>query len=301
MTVAVETHALTKRYGTTRGVELLDLVVRTGEVLGFLGPNGAGKSTTIRTVLDFQRPTSGSAEVFGMDSRRDSVRIRQRVGYLPGDLRLFDRMTGAQHVAWFGRARGGHDASVVASLSDRFEIAMDRPVDELSKGNRQKIGLLLAFMAEPELLVLDEPTDGLDPLMQAEFERLVRESVAAGRTVLLSSHSLGEVQRVADRVAIIREGHLVVTDTVEALRARAPTVMTLRFAERADPVPFRALPSVVRVEANGDDLELHVRGEIAPVLEAALAQHVVDLTSHHADLEELFLAYYRNSEDGSPS
>ncbi len=300
MGAAVETHELTKRYGNARGVEALDLVVKTGEVLGFLGPNGAGKSTTIRTLLDFQRPTTGTAQVLGFDSRRESVQIRERVGYLPGELRLFDQMTGGQHLEWFGRARGGYEASVTESLVDRFEMTMDRPVKELSKGNRQKIGLLLAFMCEPELLVLDEPTAGLDPLMQAEFERLVRDTVEAGRTVLLSSHSLAEVQRVADRVAIIREGRLVVTDTVDSLRARAPRVMSLQFANAADPEPFRRLASVTRVEAHGRDLDLHVRGEIRPVLEAAIEQDVVDLTAHHADLDELFLAYYRNSE-GEPT
>jgi ABC-2 type transport system ATP-binding protein len=294
MSAAIETHRLTKRYGTARGIEELDMTVEPGEVFGFLGPNGAGKSTTIRTVLDFQRPTSGSASVFGLDSRDDSVEIRRRVGYLPGDLHLFDRMTGAEHLAWFSRARGGHDGSVSGALIERFEIAMDRPIEELSKGNRQKVGLLLAFMGAPELLILDEPTSGLDPLMQAEFERLLRETASAGGTVLLSSHSLAEVQRVADRVAIIREGRLVVTDTVEELRARAPRVMSLEFANGVDTEPFRRLAGVVNLEAHGNELDLHVNGDIGPVLAAALAQHVVDLTAHHADLDELFLSYYRD-------
>ncbi len=189
---------------------------------------------------------------------------------------------------------GGTTPRSAAALVERFDVTMDRPVDELSKGNRQKVGLVLAFMAEPELLVLDEPTSGLDPLMQSEFERLLRETAAAGRSVLLSSHSLSEVQRVADRVAIIREGRLVVTDTVDSLRARAPRVITFRFAGDADPAPFRGLSGVIKIDAHGHDVELHVQGEVGPVLEAALAQHVVDLTAHHADLDELFLAYYRN-------
>ena len=296
VTPAIETHRLTKRYGSARGIEDVDLSVEPGEVFGFLGPNGAGKSTTIRTLLDFQRPTSGSAELFGLDSRRDSVAIRKRVGYLPGDLELFDRMTGAQHLAWFSRARGGHDPALADDLVRRFHTEMDRPVAELSKGNRQKVGLLLAFAHAPELLILDEPTSGLDPLMQAEFERLVGDTVAAGRTVLLSSHSLAEVQRVADRVAIIRDGRLVVTDTVEELRTRAPRVMGLRFAGPVDPEPFRRLPGVTNVKARGSDLDLQVSGDVGPVLEAALAQHVVDLSAHHADLDELFLAYYRDQD-----
>jgi beta-exotoxin I transport system ATP-binding protein len=292
----IETRQLTKRYGSARGIEDVDLRVEPGEVFGFLGPNGAGKSTTIRTLLDFQRPTTGSAALFGLDSRRDSVAIRARVGYLPGDLKLFERMTGAQHLAWFSRARDGHDAELADELVQRFEIEMDRPVGDLSKGNRQKVGLLLAFAHAPELLILDEPTSGLDPLMQAEFERLVRDTATGGRTVLLSSHSLAEVQRVADRVAIIRDGRLVVTDTVEHLRERAPRVMGFRFAGPPDPEPFRRLSGVTNVEVHDHDLDLQVTGGVAPVLEAALAQHVVDVTAHHADLDELFLAYYRDQE-----
>ncbi len=297
VSAAIETHRLTKRYGSARGIEDLDLRVEAGEVFGFLGPNGAGKSTTIRTLLDFQRPTTGRAELLGLDAHLDSVAIRRRVGYLPGDLHLFDRMTGAEHLAWFSRARGGHDTATTDALVARFEVTMDRPVAELSKGNRQKVGLLLAFMHAPELLILDEPTSGLDPLMQAEFERLVRDTVAGGRTVLLSSHSLTEVQRVASQVAIIREGRLVVTDTVDNLRARAPRVMGMRFVGAVDAEPFRRIPGVARVDAQGADLDLQVSGDIGPVLEAALAQHVVDLTAHHADLDELFLAYYRDHDE----
>jgi ABC-2 type transport system ATP-binding protein len=295
----IETRQLTKRYGRARGIEDVDLRVEPGEVFGFLGPNGAGKSTTIRTLLDFQRPTSGSAELFGLDSRRDSVAIRARVGYLPGDLKLFERMTGAQHLAWFSRARGARNAAVTDDLIARFDVEVDRPVGELSKGNRQKVGLLLAFAHAPELLILDEPTSGLDPLMQAEFDRLVRETAVGGRTVLLSSHSLAEVQRVADRVAIIRDGRLVVTDTVEHLRARAPRVMGFRFPNTPDPVPFRRLDGVSNVEVHNNDLDLQVMGGVAPVLEAALAQGVVDVTAHHADLDELFLAYYRDTQVSS--
>jgi ABC-2 type transport system ATP-binding protein len=294
VTAVIDTHQLTKRYGSARGIEGVDLRVEPGEVFGFLGPNGAGKSTTLRTLLDFQRPTSGSALLFGLDSRRDSVAIRKRVGYLPGDLELFDRMTGTQHLEWFSRARGGHDPAVTDDLVRRFRTEMDRPVGELSKGNRQKVGLLLAFAHAPELLILDEPTAGLDPLMQAEFERLLRDTVVAGRTVLLSSHSLAEVQRVADRVAIIREGRLVVTDTVEHLRTHAPRVMGFRFAGPAEAEPFRRISGVTNVEAHGPFLDLHVSGDVGPVLEEALAQHVVDVTAHHADLDELFLAYYRD-------
>ncbi len=173
MTSAIETEGLTKRYGTARGIEALTMSVRAGEVFGFLGPNGSGKSTTIRTLLDFQRPTSGRARILGLDSHADSVAVRRRVGYLPGDLALFDRMTGSRLVAWFSRARGGHDQALTAEIVERFAVTLDRPVRELSKGNRQKLGLLLAFMHRPDVLILDEPTTGLDPLVQAEFEKLL--------------------------------------------------------------------------------------------------------------------------------
>jgi ABC-2 type transport system ATP-binding protein len=296
MNAAIETHALTKRYGQARGIEGLDLRVEQGEVFGFLGPNGAGKSTVIRTLLDFQRATSGSAEVLGLDIVRDSLLIRRRVGYLSSDLRLFDRMTAAQHVAWFARARGGSDESLTASLVDRFSIEMGRPVRELSKGNRQKVGLLLAFMHRPDVLILDEPTAGLDPLMQVEFDALLRETAAAGRTVLLSSHSLDEVQRVADRVAIIRDGRLVVTDTVQHMRANAVRVVTMQFDGPIDAAAFASIPSVRHAQVADHEIELQVSGDIRPVLEAGLAHGLIDLTARHADLDELFLSYYRRPE-----
>jgi ABC-2 type transport system ATP-binding protein len=292
----VEIQQLTKRYGDVVGVEDLDLEVRPGEVHGFLGPNGAGKSTTIRVILDFHRPTRGSVRVFGLDSTKDSVEIRRRLGFLSSDLSLFDHLTGAEHLAWFSKARGGHDRELAERLVERFEIAIDRPVKELSKGNRQKVGLLLAFVHRPQLLVLDEPTTGLDPIMQAEFDQLVRETVADGRTVLLSSHSLDEVQRVADRVTIIRRGRLVVTDSVARLRERAPRVMHLRFDHAADPVPFDALESVSGVRGDGDALVIDLVGPIGPVLEEALRQGVQDLTARPADLDELFLSYYAGKD-----
>ena len=292
MTAPVTTHRLTKSYGAARGVEELDLEVQEAEVFGFLGPNGAGKSTTIRTLLDFQRPTSGSASVLGLDSVRDSLAIRRRVGFLSSDLSLFDRMTGEEHVRWFSRARGGHDDTFTAGMVERFGVELHRPIKELSKGNRQKVGLLLAFMHRPELLILDEPTTGLDPLVQNEFDGLLRETTAEGRTVLLSSHSLDEVQRVADRVAIIREGRLVVTDSVGHLRENAARILTLRFEDDVDPAVFTDLAGIDRAELRGGELELQVSGELRPVLELALQHRLVDLTARHADLDELFLSYY---------
>ena len=206
-------------------------------MFGFLGPNGAGKSTTIRMLMALQRPTRGHATLLGLDAAADAVEVHRRIGYLPGDLELFPRLTGRQqHIAWFRRARGlEDDGSLAKQLIDRFQVVADRPVRELSKGNRQKIGLVLAFMHRPELLVLDEPTSGLDPLMQHEFESLLRETADEGRTVFLSSHELDEVQRTADRIGIIKEGRLVAEDTVDGLRRAAPQKMEVRFRHPVRP------------------------------------------------------------------
>ncbi len=295
MTVAIETIGLTKTYGATRAVADLDLEVERGEVFGFLGPNGAGKTTTIRMLLALQRPTAGRARILGLDPIGHDVEIHRRVGYLPGDLELFPRMTGQHHLDRFARARGNVDGTLVADLVDRFQVVLDRPIRELSKGNRQKIGLVMALMHEPELLVLDEPTSGLDPLMQDAFEELVREAAAAGRTVFLSSHELDEVQRLAHRVAIIRAGNLVATDSVEDLRRGTPLKVEIRFRGPVDPAAFASLAGVVVSGADGESVSLEVTGEIGPALEAIAARDPVDLVSRHADLDELFKGYYRGS------
>jgi beta-exotoxin I transport system ATP-binding protein len=239
VSAVVEVRALTKRYGTARGVEDLDFDVDAGEIFGFLGSNGAGKSTTIRTMLDFQRPTRGTVRLLGLDSRSDSIEIHRHTGYLPGDLQLFPKLSGRDHFAAFARARGVTSRSTIQLLVDRFDIELDRPVRELSKRNRQKVGLLLAFMHDPQLLVLDEPTARLDPLMQEEFQHLPEEAATGGRTVFLSSHSLDEVQRVATSVALIRDGRLVVTDAIANLQSEAPVRVSFRFAAPADPEEFR--------------------------------------------------------------
>ena len=293
MTSAIETFGLSKRYGATTAVADLSLRIEPGQVFGFLGPNGAGKSTTIRMLLALQRPTSGRATVLGLDAAADSVEVRRRIGYLPGDLELFPRLTGRQHIAWFLHARSVRDDSLARQLADRFQVVADRPVRELSKGNRQKIGLVLAFMHRPELLVLDEPTSGLDPLMQHEFESLLRETAGEGRTIFLSSHELGEVQRVTNRIAIIREGRLVAEDTVDGLRRAAPQKMEVRFRHPVDPAELTAVTGVTVTAADGPRLTLDVTGEIGPVLRVIASHDPVALTSRPAGLDELFLDFYR--------
>jgi ABC-2 type transport system ATP-binding protein len=277
------------------------LRVEPGQVFGFLGPNGAGKSTTIRMLLALQRPTRGRAVLLGLNAAADSAEVHRRVGYLPGDLELFPRLTGRQHITWFARARGVDTGSLAQRLIDRFQVVVDRPVRELSKGNRQKIGLVLAFMHRPELLVLDEPTSGLDPPMQHEFESLLRETIAEGRTVFLSSHELGEVQRIAGRIAIIKEGRLVAEDTVDGLRRAAPQKMEVRFPHSVDPAELRAVNGVTVTASDGARVALDVTGEIAPVLKVIASHDPVDLISRPPGLDELFLSFYRDSPDGEAS
>ena len=297
MTTAIETFGLTKEYGAATAVGNLNLRVEQGQVFGFLGPNGAGKTTTIRMLLALQRPTRGRATLLGLDAAAGSVQVHRRTGYLPGDLQLFPRLTGRQHIAWFLRARGVTDGSYAARLADRFQVVADRPVRELSKGNRQKIGLVLAFMHRPELLVLDEPTSGLDPLMQHEFETLLRETAEEGRTVFLSSHELDEVQRVTDRIAIIKDGSLVAEDTVDRLRRAAPRKMDVRFRRLVDPADLRALTGVTVTACDGPRLALDVTGEIGPVLSAIAGHDPVDLVCRPAGLDELFLSFYRQTAE----
>ena len=293
MTAAIETQGLTKSFGATHAVDGLDLRVDPGQVFGFLGPNGAGKTTTIRLLLALHRATAGSARVFGLDILDESVAIHARCGYLPGEFELHPRMTGRRVLDWFAGARGGVDERLRDELVERFAVIEDRQIRELSKGNRQKLGIVLAFMLHPDLLILDEPTSGLDPLMQNEFQRLLRETIAEGRTVFLSSHELDEVQRVADRVAIIRDGRLVVTDSVDGLRRRAPQTIELRFATPVAPAVFESLDGVQRVRAEGDRITLQTTGQLAQLLRVIADHDPLDVVARHADLDELFLGYYR--------
>ncbi len=227
----VHTQELTKYYGKRRGIIGVNLDVRPGEVFGYLGPNGAGKTTTIRTLLGLLRPSSGSAAVLGHDIVRHSLEIRRSIGYLPGELTTYDNMTGADFVRHLGHLRGGVEWAFVEQLADRLDCDLSPRIRSLSHGNRQKLGLIQAFMGRPSLLILDEPTMGLDPLMQQEFYRLLAEVRQDGRTVFLSSHIMPEVERVCDRVAIIREGSVVTVEDVATLKSRALRRLEIHFAE----------------------------------------------------------------------
>ena len=297
MAAAIETSGLTKFYGKTPGIVDLDLVVHTGEVFGFLGPNGAGKSTTIRTLLRFLHPTRGTARVLGTD---DSLEIRRRTGYLPADLGVYPAMTGRQLVRFLGALRGFDGWKNVEALAERFALDLDRRVGSYSTGNRRKVGIVQAFMHEPELLILDEPTTGLDPLMQQEFFALIDEVRAEGRTVFLSSHVLPEVERLADRVGIVRRSRLVMVEEVEALRSKALRRLEIAFAQSVDAATFASLPGVREAVGTGHGLVLAVEGSLDAVMREAARHGIVNLTSHEADLEEVFMGYYKDDDAADP-
>jgi ABC-2 type transport system ATP-binding protein len=290
---AIATRGLSKDYGSGRGLFGLDLEVSQGEVFGFLGPNGAGKSTTMRLLLDLIKPTSGSASVLGLDTVKDSLEIRRRVGFLPGDLALYLKLTGRAVLDYLGQLRGGVDQRIRDSLAERFNADLDRPLRELSTGNRQKLGLVQAFMHEPELLILDEPIAGLDPLVQQTFHALLAEVSAEGRTVFLSSHTLSEVERVTHRLAILRQGKLVVVDSLENLREVAVQRLEIEFGEPVNASEFRALPGVTEVQAEGQTLTLGFEGSADAVVKAAAAHEVRAIRPREDDLEDIFLRYYR--------
>ncbi|HUZ00777.1 MAG TPA: ABC transporter ATP-binding protein [Thermomicrobiaceae bacterium] len=294
MSAVIETDKLTKVYGSHRGILDLDLAVEAGEVFGFLGPNGAGKTTSIRTVLDLIRPTRGRALVFGIESTVDPVAIHRRVGYVPGEFTLYNRLTGGQTIRYFANLRGGVDPVYQAALIERLEVDPSRRFSEYSRGNKQKVALVIAFQHQPELLILDEPTSGLDPLVQQTFYALVREAKAAGRTVFLSSHILSEVERVCDRVAIIRDGRLVTVDRVEGLRDLAHHEVELRFTGPVPTSEFQRLPGVSDVVADDHTLRLRVSGPITPVVQAAARHELLDFVSREPSIEEAFLAQYRH-------
>jgi ABC-2 type transport system ATP-binding protein len=294
----IATSGLTKDFGSGRGLFGVDLEVRQGEVFGFLGPNGAGKSTTMRLLLDLIKPTAGSAQVLGLDTVRDSLAIRRRIGFLPGDLALYPKLTGRAVLDHLAQLRGGVDPRVRDSLAERFDADLDRSVHELSTGNRQKLGLIQAFMHEPELLILDEPIAGLDPLVQQSFHALLGEVSAAGRTVFLSSHTLSEVERVTHRLAILRRGRVVVVDSLENLRKVAVQRLEIEFAAPVAAGEFRRLTGVRDATANGRTVTVSFEGAADAVVKAAAAHEVLAIRPRQEDLEEIFLRYYRAEDSG---
>jgi ABC-2 type transport system ATP-binding protein len=293
---AIETEGLSKFYGSARGIEDVSIAVEQGEIFGFLGPNGAGKTTTIRTLLDLLHPSRGSARILGLDSRRDSVAIRARLGNLPGDFGYGKHSSGREALALLAKLRGVADLERAEALARRFRADLERPLGQLSRGNRQKVGLILAVFHQPELLILDEPTGGLDPLMQEEFLALVGEERERGCAVFLSSHELDEVERVCDRVGIIRAGRLVAVERVAELLGKTGRRVAVEFAAPVDPEELRRLPGVSDLQVDGARFRFRLAGEVDPVLKALAAHPVAGLELSRPTLEEVFLTYYEEGE-----
>lgn len=301
MTTLIQTEKLTKRYGRNRGINDVTFSLEEGEVFGFLGPNGAGKTTTMRVLMGLLYPSSGSATIGGLDCWKELVAVKKLIGYLPGEYTFDPGLKGAQIIEYLGHLRGGVDNTYVRSLVERLDFDPSKKFREYSRGNKQKLGLIQAFMHKPRLLILDEPTGGLDPLNQQEFYRMVAEVHAEGRTVFLSSHILPEVEHTCDRVAIIREGRIVKIDHVSTLKDIHQHEVEISFAEPASTTWFAGLPGVTEVSQNSNDrvLRVNINGTLEQVIRVAGEHQALNLTSREPSLEEVFLRFYE--ADKTPS
>ncbi|MFI9404481.1 ABC transporter ATP-binding protein [Nocardia sp. NPDC052316] len=292
MTAAIRTEGLTKHYGKHVAITDLDLEVQPGEVFGFLGPNGAGKSTTIRILLDLIRPTAGRVEVLGVDPRAGGAQLRRRIGYLPGELTIEGRNTARELLGFLADQRGTVPAGRIIELADLLDLDLSRKVGAMSKGNKQKVGLVAAFMHRPDLLILDEPTSGLDPLLQQRFLDLVSEAKNNGQTVFMSSHVLSEVQQTADRAVIMRAGQLLGTENVDELRRRAPRSVELVFGAEVFADDFAALPGVRELSVEGKTVRCTTEGEVDELFKTAAKYRLVSVLSTEPDLEQIFFSLY---------
>jgi ABC-2 type transport system ATP-binding protein len=293
---AIRTEGLTKHYGSVRALESLDLEVTSGEIFGFLGPNGAGKSTMIRTLLGFLHPTAGRASVLGLDIVEGSVEIRRRVGYLPGGIALYDSLSGADALEYLNDLQG-REPTRREELCERLQMpasVLKRKVRDYSRGMRQKIGVIQALQHDPDLAILDEPTEGLDPLMQQAFYSIMDDLRLAGRTTFFSSHVLSEVERICDRVAIIRAGRLMALQHVDELLSRRKRTINLRWREGTP--DLASIPGLADVTVQGDRIRATLLGEVAPFIRAVASPDLLDLTIEPARLEEAFLEYYSGDD-----
>ncbi len=306
--LAIQMNGLTKTYkrGTKPALDSLDMIVNQGEIFGYLGPNGAGKTTTIRMLLDFIRPTHGHAQIFGLDCQKNSVEVHKRLGYLPGELNLWENQTGYNIVRYLGQLQGKLDMPYVNQLAERLKLDLSKTMRSYSTGNKRKIGLVIALMHKPELLILDEPTSGLDPLMQQTFVDMMREIRDEGRTVFLSSHMLSEVQAICERVAILRDGKLQAIERVSDLTRVKFHWVTIRFDKPVSGIHWAALPGVSEVmvngngngggngarEAQGSEVKFRLSGDFDPILRAISSHYVVSVKTEEPSLEEIFLTFY---------
>ncbi len=300
MAAIIEVANLTKSYGGKRGIVDVSFDVAEGEVFGFLGPNGAGKTTTIRLLMALLRPDSGTARIAGMDCWERSLEIKKMIGYVPGEPALDQNLTGGQILEYFANLRGGVDRTYLRSLIDRLELDTSRKFRQYSSGNKRKVVLIQAFMHKPRVLILDEPTNGLDPLNQQTFDAMVREARAGGSTVFLSSHILSEVEKTCTRVGIIREGRIVRLGGVADVKAIKRYEITITFADVVPADAFRSLEGVSEVEQlnNGHSVRVAITGSADSVVKAAARYPVVSLTSYEPSLEDIFLKYYEGDGQG---
>jgi ABC-2 type transport system ATP-binding protein len=290
---------LVKSYGQVPAVRGISMRIERGEIFGFLGPNGAGKTTTIRCMLDVIRPTEGAIRILGMDAQRDAQTLHQHLGYLPGDVRLPGRMTGKQVIDYFASLQG-REPVLLTQLVERFDVELKRPIKGYSKGMRQKIGVVLAFMCDPDVLILDEPTSGLDPLLQRVFNDFLLEEQARGKTIFMSSHIMSDVEKVCQRVAVIRSGEIVTLEAVEALREKAGQQVSVEFAEAVPPDELERIPGVSDLRITNGTYHFNISGSMDRLIKA-LGQHdVVRMTSQEAPLEDVFLKFYEEPEKAAP-
>jgi ABC-type multidrug transport system ATPase subunit len=294
MAVPIAVEHLTRSYGRHRGIVDVSFTVTEGEVFAFLGPNGAGKTTTIRTLMGLLRPTGGGARVFGLDCWRDAAPVKAFVGSLPGEMHLYEGLTGHALLDFFAAFRSKRDPRLRARLAERLELDLSRKIRHMSKGNRQKLGIVQALMHDAPLLILDEPSSGLDPLKQVAFLDLLREEKESGRTIFLSSHAIPEVQRIADRVGIVREGRLIAVESVAALMAKQTRHARVSFATAVEAADLAGLDSIRVTSASADrrQYDLAVPGDLRPLLRRLADLPLQDLTIETADLETAFLHYY---------
>jgi ABC-2 type transport system ATP-binding protein len=288
---AIVIESLAKSYGKVQAVRGISMSVERGEIFGFLGPNGAGKTTTIRCMLDVIRPTTGAIRVLGLDAQRDGRAMHQHIGYLPGDVRLPGRMTGKQIINYFANLQG-REPVLLNKLVERFDVEMKRPLKGYSKGMRQKIGIVLAFMCDPDVLILDEPTSGLDPLLQKIFNEFLLEEQARGKTIFMSSHIMSDVEKICQRVAVIRKGELVTVEAVEALREKAGQQITVEFGNAVSEQELARIPGVSMLTKTNGSYHFNISGSMDPLIKALSQHEVIRLNSQEAPLEEVFLKFY---------
>ncbi|MGB2799980.1 MAG: ABC transporter ATP-binding protein [Dehalococcoidia bacterium] len=292
----IEVERLMKNYGKVRALRGISFKVERGEIFGFLGPNGAGKTTAIRCMLDLIRPTAGRIDILGHDAQRDSMAIRRRIGYLPDDIRLMESITARQLLDRYSRIQGLESVRL-RELIQRFDVEVDRPLKGYSRGMRQKVGIVQAFMCNPELLILDEPNVGLDPLIQREVNAFLLEEAARGKTIFMSSHILSDVEKTCHRVGVIREGRMVAVEEVETLREKAGQVVTVEFDQRVDQIALQNIPGVSEINRHGDGRHyiLKVTGRMDPLIKTLSRHQVLRLSVEEAPLEDIFIKFYESS------